>query len=223
MGRWFGGRARGPRSRSLAQSSGVVSYDFYDTFDTDFPDTHYDPAKWVNDWPGPPVTWSVTASELRMPYDENYPELYSADVLNMLGRQLVVEMTHLSAGVDRAVSFGWFTASPEGSFVAGGPSVQIGLTGEDSLVLAVAAAGVYSGTYNEVAHRWFRMREVGGETEFATSPDGATWTVRGSATNSGDFSGARLTFSAAWSGNSGPAPGESAYAAFGVVYVAPTS
>lgn len=68
--------------------------------------------------------------------------------------------------------------------------------------------GVESGAlqlaYDAVAHRWWRIRESGGEVFFETAPDGATWTARSTIEAAFDLSMVEVEIGA---GHDAPGPG----------------
>jgi hypothetical protein len=71
-------------------------------------------------------------------------------------------------------------------------------------------------TYDPVQHAWWRIREASGTVYWDTSPDGTSWTTRGSVAGSSLFSLAMLFpefYAETWGGGS-PSPGLAQYAHF---------
>lgn len=69
-------------------------------------------------------------------------------------------------------------------------------------------------TYSPTADEWLRLRESGSTIYWETSPDGSSWTVRGTAPDSATampLDGVRLVFDAQEYSTGNPAPGEARF------------
>jgi hypothetical protein len=159
----------------------------FDTLVDDFDDGSVDAGKWPNNYnTGGGGAPSETGGRAVVPCDTGFAAFASAAAYTLAGSHVLVQMFPPAAG--GAASEAWAqllvqSTTPGTDVVFEVDSVTGDLTA--GLRTGFFDPGAVSATYDPTAHRWLRISESGGTLEWATSPDGSTWTTFRSDTSPG--------------------------------------
>jgi len=142
-------------------------------------------------------TVTQTGGEILFNYNTGYPGIcYVEDVtaVDMTGEDMVIEMSTFPTTNPCYMRFylmdstgkGWGLRFNYSTTASGG----LGIT---KLVGGTASVVSSLGNYDNVTHKFMRLREASGTVYFDRSPDGTTWTNMSSFTIAAEISGVDLT------------------------------
>lgn len=142
-------------------------------------------------------TVTQTGGEILFNYNTGYPGIcYVDDVtaMNMTGEDVVIEMSTFPTSNPCYMRFYVLDATGKGW----GVNFTYSTTASGTLALVKIVAGAVTvvssfGNYDNVSHKFMRLREASGTVYLDRSPDGTTWTNVSSFVIATEISGVTLT------------------------------
>jgi hypothetical protein len=175
-----------------------------ESFTDDFEDGVVSHSWWVRSWDNAECSFAEQDGELQ--FNLTGAALYNCGVVlapgyDMTGSSVTIEVPALTPGQPELNV--WLEA-----FVDEDNAVSVGVH-DGSVTFGYKLAGASytpaSASYSPSTHRWWRLREAGGETYWETSPDGSSWTVGLQVASPIDLSAINVMLAAeCWDGCSAP-------------------
>ncbi|MGW6009710.1 hypothetical protein [Streptomyces sp. NPDC055210] len=165
-------------AQALAPLAGTPFSALADTFG----DGVVDPAKWPDSYD--PGGFSETGGRARVACTTAYNAYASSEAYRLRESHVHVRMWPPAAGGATAEAWAQLLVQ---TVTLGTDAIFEVSAVSGNLIMAVRTGyfdpGQTAITYDPVAHAWLRIRETGGQLYWDTSPDGATWTNRRTATS----------------------------------------